>query len=90
MIYNKTLLDELELDAPETWQDIIAMAPALQQWAQQNNIDNFVPASYDSTGNAFITFTRQFEGKYTSINFQTFKVNIYGEMMLIQQLQCNS
>jgi multiple sugar transport system substrate-binding protein len=73
MIYNKTLLDELELDAPETWQDIIAMAPALQQWAQQNNIDNFVPASYDSTGNAFITFTRQFEGKYTSINFQTFQ-----------------
>ena len=32
-----------------------------------------VPASYDSTGNAFITFTRQFNGGYTAINFQTFK-----------------
>lgn len=32
-----------------------------------------VPASYDSTGNAFITFTRQFEGAYTAINFSTFK-----------------
>jgi len=32
-----------------------------------------VPASYDSTGNAFITFTRQFGGAYTSINFQTFQ-----------------
>jgi multiple sugar transport system substrate-binding protein len=32
-----------------------------------------VPASYDSTGNAFITFTRQFGGAYTSINFSTFQ-----------------
>ena len=31
-----------------------------------------VPASYDSTGNMFITFTRQFGGKYTSLNYQTF------------------
>jgi multiple sugar transport system substrate-binding protein len=32
-----------------------------------------VPASYDSTGNAFITFTRQFGGAYTGIDFATFK-----------------
>jgi multiple sugar transport system substrate-binding protein len=32
-----------------------------------------VAASYDSTGNAFITFTRQFGGAYTGINFTTFK-----------------
>ena len=32
-----------------------------------------VAASYDSTGNAFITFTRQFGGAYTAINFDTFK-----------------
>ncbi len=32
-----------------------------------------VPASYDSTGNAFITFTRQFGGAYTGIDFTTFK-----------------
>jgi multiple sugar transport system substrate-binding protein len=31
-----------------------------------------VPASYDSTGNMFITFTRQFGGAYTSLNYQTF------------------
>ena len=31
-----------------------------------------VPASYDSTGNMFITFTRQFGGAYTGINYQTF------------------
>jgi len=32
-----------------------------------------VPASYDSTGNAFITFTRQFGGAYTGIDFATFR-----------------
>ncbi len=31
-----------------------------------------VPAAYDSTGNAFITFTRQFNGAYTGIDYQTF------------------
>ena len=30
-----------------------------------------VPASYDSTGNAFITFTRQFGGAYTGVNYET-------------------
>ena len=32
-----------------------------------------IPASYDSTGNAFITFTRQWNGGYTGIDFGTFK-----------------
>src|SRR5690554_3128152 len=32
-----------------------------------------VPAAYDSTGNAFITFARQFGGAYTSLNFSTFE-----------------
>jgi len=32
-----------------------------------------VPAAYDSPSNAFITFTRQFGGAYTSINFSTFQ-----------------
>src|SRR5690606_19810427 len=73
MIYNKTLLDQLELDVPETWQDIFEIAPVLNQWAQSNNIQNFVPASYDSLGNAFITFVRQFDGKYTGINYQNFQ-----------------
>lgn len=95
MIYNKTAFDELELDTPETWQDIIAAAPALKAYGDQiaeqkvraANTDKteqelqvliaaaknlIVPASYDSTGNAFITFTRQFGGAYTGIDFTDF------------------
>ncbi len=99
MIYNKTALEELDLDVPETWQDIIAMAPALKAYGDEIaeakvRADDaaaathmsptelaaaiaaakalVVPASYDSTGNAFITFTRQFDGLYTGINFETF------------------
>lgn len=98
MIYNKTVYDELELEAPETWQDIIAAAPALKAYGDQLAEDKvraanvgkselelapliaaakalIVPASYDSTGNAFITFTRQFGGAYTSLDYTTFKGN---------------
>ncbi|MCF7930996.1 MAG: extracellular solute-binding protein [Acholeplasmataceae bacterium] len=96
MIYNKTAFDALEIDEPETWQDIIAAAPALKAYgdaiAEQKVRDAnpsktelelapliaaakalIVPASYDSTGNAFITFTRQFNGAYTGIDYQTFR-----------------
>ncbi len=96
MIYNKTAFTALEIDEPETWQDIIAAAPALKAYgdaiAEQKVRDAnpsmtelqlaplisaakalIVPASYDSTGNAFITFTRQFNGAYTGIDFQTFR-----------------
>ncbi len=73
MIYNSSVLNELELDAPTTWQDIIQMAPQLNAWATANEISQFVPASYDSTGNAFITFTRQWNGAYTGINFSNFQ-----------------
>jgi ABC-type glycerol-3-phosphate transport system substrate-binding protein len=31
-----------------------------------------VPVAYDSTGNAFITFTRQWGGAYTGLNFNNF------------------
>jgi ABC-type glycerol-3-phosphate transport system substrate-binding protein len=96
MIYNKTAFDALSLPVPQTWQDIIAAAPALKAYgdaiaeakvraanpgltemalapliAAQKAL--IVPASYDSTGNAFITFTRQFEGGYTALNYSTFK-----------------
>jgi ABC-type glycerol-3-phosphate transport system substrate-binding protein len=96
MIYNKTAFDALSLPVPQTWQDIIAAAPALKVYgdaiaeakvrAANPGLTEMalaplitaakaliVPASYDSTGNAFITFTRQFEGGYTALNFQTFK-----------------
>jgi multiple sugar transport system substrate-binding protein len=69
MIYNKTVFEELDLAVPETWQDIIAMAPTLNAHAASKGTSNFVPASMDSTGNAFITHTRQFGGAYTAINY---------------------
>jgi len=98
MIYNKTAFDALGLDAPETWQDIIAAAPALKVYGDtiaeakvraansgKSELELaplivaakslVVPASYDSTGNAFITFTRQFDGAYTSLDYETFQGN---------------
>jgi len=95
MIYNKTAFDALDLDAPVTWQDVIAAAPALKVYGdaiaeakvRAANVGKtelelepliaaakamIVPASYDSTGNAFITFTRQFGGAYTGIDYETF------------------
>lgn len=71
MIYNKTVLTELGLSVPQTWQDIIAMGPALRAHAQAKGTQNFMPAAYDSDGNAFITFTRQFGGSYTAFNYET-------------------
>lgn len=98
MIYNKTAFDALGLSEPQTWQDIIAAAPALKAYGENiaetkvraANVGKteaelaplitaakalIVPASYDSTGNAFITFTRQFGGAYTSIDYETFLGN---------------
>ncbi len=71
MIYNKTVFDALGLTAPTTWQELIAMAPTLRNHAYANGQTptSFRPAAYDSNGNAFITFTRQFGGQYTAINF---------------------
>ena len=77
MIYNKTVLDELGLSAPTTWQELIEMAPALRAhaYSKGQTAQTFMPAAYDSNGNAFITFTRQFGGAYTSINFNTMRGN---------------
>jgi len=95
MIYNKTAFDALDLDYPETWQDVITYAPQLKAYgdaiaeAKVREANPtltepqlaplisaakmlVVPASYDSTGNMFITFTRQFGGAYTSLNYSTF------------------
>ena len=96
MIYNKTVFDKLSLEVPETWQDIIAMANALETegraiakakvmaanpGVRESQLTDeiaaaqalVVPAAYDSTGNGFITFARQFGGAYTSLNFSTFE-----------------
>lgn len=96
MIYNQTVFTKLGLDVPETWQDIVDIAPQLEAEgraiARQKVLDAnpgmteaeltteiaaaqalVVPAAYDSTGNAFITFARQFGGAYTALNFSTFE-----------------
>lgn len=94
MIYNKTALDAIGADVPETWQDIMAIADDLKAYgdgiaeakvleanpsATTEDINAaksiIIPASYDSNGNQFITFTRQWDGAYTSINFETFEGN---------------
>lgn len=92
MIYNRDVFERLELNVPETWQDLIAIAPQLRAEGERlaeikvraaNPTDTEVqlapkiaaakalimPAAYDSDGNAFITFTRQFGGAYTAFNF---------------------
>lgn len=94
MIYNRTVFERLGLTPPSTWQELMAMAPALKAEGErlaeekvraenpglsgaalQQRIDsakNLIrPAAYDSDGNMFITFTRQFGGAYTAINFET-------------------
>lgn len=96
MTYNKTVFDKLKLSVPETWQDLIEIAPALKEYgdnlakeqvlsknpgkteaqlkdqieAAQNLV---VPFAYDSTGNGFITFIRQWDGKYTERDQETGK-----------------
>lgn len=48
-----------------------ASGKALTAQEIQKAKDEFVPFSYDSTSNAFITLTRQFGGEYTARNPQT-------------------
>lgn len=98
VIYNKTLFDDMIADGvidkfPETWQDLIAIAPEIDSRANaeidrmmaiyNNSINDnhhrtateiqeikngFMPISYDSEDNAFITLLRQWGGEYTSID----------------------
>jgi len=98
MIYNKTVFNRLGLTPPQTWQELMQIAPQLKaegerlaEEAIRNNPANaglsqtelnqriasaknlIRPAAYDSDGNMFITFTRQFGGAYTAIDFTTTK-----------------
>ena len=98
VIYNKTLINQMIADGvmtefPKTWQDLIAIAPQIQNrsaaeidriMAIYNNSvndnhhktaaeiqvikDSFMPISYDSEDNAFITLLRQWGGEYTTID----------------------
>lgn len=80
LVYNKDALAYAgitdEADIPTTWQGWFAIADDLIEFGKSKNPDeeDLVKAgAYDSTGNAFITFTRQFGGAYTAINYETFR-----------------
>ncbi|MCK9236134.1 MAG: extracellular solute-binding protein [Acholeplasmataceae bacterium] len=80
LMYNKNALAYAGItdpeDLPTTWQGWFAIADQLIAYGKTKNPteQNLVKAgSYDSSGNGFITFTRQFDGAYTSINLQTFR-----------------
>jgi len=80
LVYNKDALAYAgitdEADIPTTWQGWFAIADDLIEFGKSKNPDeqHLVKAgAYDSTGNAFITFTRQFGGAYTAINYETFR-----------------
>ncbi len=80
LIYNKEALAYAgitsEEDVPKTWQDWFAISDDLIEYGQLANPTEtgLVKAgAYDSTGNGFITFTRQFGGAYTAINYSNFR-----------------
>jgi len=80
LIYNKSALEYAGItdpeDLPKTWQEWFAIADVLIEYGQLKNPTepNLVKAgAYDSNGNGFITFTRQFNGAYTAINPQTYR-----------------
>jgi ABC-type glycerol-3-phosphate transport system substrate-binding protein/predicted small secreted protein len=80
LVYNKEALAYAgitdEADIPTTWQDWFALSDQLIAYGKSKNPtqQGLVKAgSYDSNGNGFITFTRQFGGAYTAINFSNFR-----------------
>ncbi|PKK99745.1 MAG: hypothetical protein CVV57_01455 [Tenericutes bacterium HGW-Tenericutes-2] len=72
MIYNQTAFTSINKEIPKTWNDVISITPFLRTYgAQYNNLSQVIPVTYDSAGNAFITFIKQFDGAYTSLNYNT-------------------
>lgn len=75
VVYNKTAFDALGLttDDLKTWQSIMAIAPRLKAYGEGLGKTNVVPVAYDSSGNGFISLTKQWGGQYTEIDFETGK-----------------
>lgn len=72
MIYNKTAFDSTGLNLPSVWQDLENYDTALRAYGSQfNNESEIVIASYESASNAFSTFIKQFDGAYTTLNYET-------------------
>ena len=72
MIYNQTAFTSIGKEVPKTWQEVVTLSPFLRTYGgQYNNLSQVIPVTYESTGNAMITFIKQFDGTYTSINYDT-------------------
>ena len=61
LYYNKTVFNELGLEAPETWDDVEAIIKVLKEKYPQST-----PLGYDSEENMFITLVEQYGSEYTS------------------------
>ena len=61
LYYNKTVFNELGLEAPETWDDVEAIIKVLKEKYPQST-----PLGYDSVENMFITLVEQYGSEYTS------------------------
>ena len=61
LYYNKTIFDELGLEAPETWDEVEAIIKVLKAKYPQST-----PLGYDSEENMFITLVEQYGSTYTS------------------------
>ena len=61
LYYNKTVFDELGLEAPKTWDDVEAIIKVLKEKYPEST-----PLGYDSEENMFITLVEQYGSEYTS------------------------
>lgn len=110
-IYNKSMFDAVlkGKKMPETWEDLIALAPQLREQVDANIAriaaaynragnptyesemqtakDQFIPFSYDSSGNAFITLTKAWAGQYTTqAKGKADKLAFYNHPQTVQML----
>lgn len=98
MVYRKDILDQLELDVPNTWDDVLEMLPILERYG----MSFYVPLSNNSALKSFDTtapFIFQFGGKLYSddglsaaiddehtIEAMTFMADLYREYSLSYQV----
>lgn len=70
MFYNKTFLDEHELEVPQTWDELEKFCEDVKK------IDkSLYPFTYDSEANWFITMCEQLGSDYTSLDIPHFTFN---------------
>ena len=86
LIYNKEFFEEFELEAPKTWQEAEVLSQRIYDIVKNKEADDlfdvtlsefvlgenkdFIPFSWDSTSNLFITAVRQWGGTYTEALYE--------------------